>query len=357
MPNSASSQNFRFLLPETIYLEAEHLLLAQQISDEEKTNCNISWQAYLNALALLAFEIWLNKRLGDKNVTRNIDNIKTAGNIQIDEFKFCTIATENLLSETICIPSSVTANPNLSAHFYVLLEVLEEEEQVVIRGFLPHNQLIELISKFQLPISDGFYQIPLSSFDIEPNHLLLYQRYLKASEFTTPITESKVTPVGEDLVTIVNTNTIKLSQWLQGVADKGWQLMDSACKPELNLAFATRNLSQDKDTKRSKIIDLGLSIDNHKLLLLIAISSDITKDNNQKKIQVLVQLKPIYGENYLPHNVKLFLISKTGTTLQEVISRTHDNYIQLNIFKGKRGTKFSIGVSLGESSIRESFEL
>ena len=355
MPNSTSKHDLRLLLPETVWLEPEHFSFAQQTSSLENNSASSSWQTYLNTLALLGFEVWLYKRLREKVITRDISAIKTCGNLKVDEFKFCTIATESLLGEIVNIPKVIIDNPEYSAHFYVLLEVSEEEEQVLIRGFLTHKQLVEIGSNLELPINEGFYQLPLSLFDIEPNHLLVYQRYMEASEFVAPVVGNQVTQEKEHLSNIVSKTTTKLSQWLQGFIDESWQTLDSINKPELKLAFSTRNIS--KDTKRAKIIDLGIKLANQKVALLINISPDNKADPNQDKISVLVQLYPMNGENFLPHNIKLVLLSKAGKVLQEVTSRVQDNCIQLNVFKGEPGKKFSIQVSLEKSSITEDFEL
>ncbi|MEM6403017.1 MAG: DUF1822 family protein [Cyanobacteria bacterium P01_D01_bin.116] len=355
MPNLNSSQDLRLLLPETVWLEPEHFLLAQQTSSLEKTDHNISWQVYLNTLALLGFEIWLQKRLRGKVITRDVSTVKTGGNLKIDEFKFCAIATESLLSEVIRIPSLVIENPVNSAHFYVVVEVLEEQEEVVIRGFLSHNELVEIINDLKLSIHEGCYQIPLYLFDMEPNHLSLYQSYLETSEFAPPQVNSQMTKISENLSNLVSKTTTNLSKWLQGIVDEGWQTVDYFYKPELNLAFNTRNI--DPNTKRTKIIDLGLNLNSHKVALLIGISSEGEDNDNTEKISVIAQLRPMSGEIFLPHNIKLFLISKAGKILQEVTSRIQDNCIQLNSFKGEPGKKFSIKVSLGDCSITEKFEL
>ncbi|MEO0684822.1 MAG: DUF1822 family protein, partial [Cyanobacteria bacterium J06649_11] len=222
MPNSNSSQDIRFMLPETIWLEPEHFLVAQQISYPGKTDPGTSWQAYLNTLALIGFEIWLQKRLPDKVITKDTSMVKAAGSLKVDEFKFCAIATQNLLSEMVSIPSLVVDKPEYSAHFYVVLEILEEEEQAIIRGFLPHNQLVEIIYNSKLPASEGYYHIPLNLFDIEPNHLLFYQHYIKASEFARSLVDmdSQVNQSSQNLSNVVSTTTTKLSHWLQGVFEE-----------------------------------------------------------------------------------------------------------------------------------------
>lgn len=363
MTNSIYSQDLRLLVPETVWLEPEHFLLANQIRSSEMTNASNSWQVYLNTLGLLAFEEWIRESLPGKKISRDTNSIAIAGNVKVGEFKFCAIATEHLLDEVANIPQEVIEKPELAAHFYVLLEVLEEQEEVAIRGFLPYNQLIELKSNVELPINDGCYQIPLSSFDIEPNHLLVYQRYVQASEFAVPVVNSQVSPVtqvSENLSTFVRSNTTKLSQWLQGVIDEGWQAIDSLSSPELSLALSTRNVDNN-NTKRAKIIDLGIDLGNQKVALLLNISPDIGSDSTdnhvQEKISVSTQLYPLGGERFLPHNIKLILLSKAGKVLQEVTSRIQDNYIQLKPFKGEPGKKFSIQISLGDISVKENFEL
>ncbi|MGD1913991.1 MAG: DUF1822 family protein [Rivularia sp. (in: cyanobacteria)] len=370
MSNSTYSQDLRLFLPETVWLEPEHFLFAKQVNSGNTTNASDSWQGYLNTLALLAFESWLSDGISpgegvgkpSQGIFRDISAIVTAGNLKVDEFKFCTIATEHLLDEIVNIPQEVIDNPELAAHFYVLLEVLEEEEEVVIKGFLPHNQLVEIKSNLKQPISDGYYQLPLSLFDLEPNHLLSYHRYVEASEFALPVVESslpvaenKVTQVSESLSKVVRTTTTKLSQWLQGVIDEGWQTIDSLSNPELNLAFSTRSV--DTGIKKAKILDLGIDVDSKKVALLLNISPDKQNNHSQDKISVLAQLYPIAEERFLPHNTKLTLLSKTGKSLQEVTSRIQDNYIQLKPFKGEPGKKFSIQINLEDVSLNEYFEL
>ncbi|BAY83943.1 hypothetical protein NIES267_34370 [Calothrix parasitica NIES-267] len=356
MPNPNSPQDLRILLQENAWLEPEHFALAQKISSLEKTNHNTSWQIYLNTLALLGLEVWLEKSLPDEVIIRDIDRITTAGYLNADKFKICAIATESLLCEVVEIPKAIIENPGNFAHFYVVVEVLEENEEVVIKGFLSHKQLIESKNNFKLPISDGCYQIPLSFFDMEPNHLSLYQRYVEASEFLPLVAQSQVTQTNQIAANIISKTTTKLSKWLQGVIDESWQALDSLKRPEFNLDYSLRSI--DDETKRTKIIDLGINLDSHKVALVICISPDnLDSANHQSKISVLAQLRPMDGDDYLPQNIKLILISKAGKVLQEITSNFQDKCIQLNVLKGEPGKQFSIKVSLGDSSIMEKFEL
>jgi hypothetical protein len=365
MANSIYSQDFRLLLPETVWLETEHFVIARKITSLNTANVNDSWQVYLNTLALLGFETWLRERLSDKVISLDTDSIVNAGYLKVGKFKFCAIATEHLLDEIAHIPQEVIENPELAAHFYLLLEVLEEEE-VIIRGFVTYNQLIEIKSNLELLISEGCYIIPLSFFNTEPNHLLVYQHYLEASEFGLPIVnnlESEVTQIkaqiSENVSQVLSKTTTKLSQWLKGIANEGWQTIDSFSNLKFNVAV--RNIKIDTSTKRAKIIDLGIDLGNQKLALLLnifpQISSDSQKNDRNYKIGVLAQLYPMNGKQFLPHNIKLVLLSKSGKIIQEVTSRIQDNYIQLKLFRGEPGKKFSIIISLGNISVEETFEL
>ncbi|MGD1912686.1 MAG: DUF1822 family protein [Rivularia sp. (in: cyanobacteria)] len=349
MSNSLNSKDFRLLLPEVIWLEPENLLLAKRItSGASSSNPRDSWQTYLNTLGMLAFEQWLHSHLPSRLVTRDTTFIETGGNLNAGEFKCCTIATEHLLDETVRIPQNVVEQPEMTAHFYVVLEVSEEEQEVTIRGFLSYNQLIEMRDNLKLPIRDGCFQIPLSLFDIEPNHLLFYNHYLQPSEFPLPQVESQVVSVNPS--EIVNSTRTKLSEWLQGLVDVGWQAIDSLSSPELNLAFSTRNIAEG--TKRAKIIDLGIQLGHQKVALLVNVLPE-----NQDKINVLIQLYPTNREKFISENIQLLLLSKGGKKLQEVNSRLQDNFIQLKPFKGEPGKQFSIQINCEELTVNENFEL
>jgi hypothetical protein len=82
---------------------------------------------------------------------------------------------------------------------------------------------------------------------------------------------------------------------------------------------------------------------------------NITPEND--RFGVLVQLHPTGRQRYLPTNLKLSLLSRTGKVLQEVQARSQDNYIQLRPFKGESDRGFSLEVSLGNVQLREDFVL
>ncbi len=350
------STDVRLLLPEVIWLEPEHFKQAIDIKNQVTGEAH-QWQTYLNALALFSFEEWLKERISERKINRDINLVEAVFHLKVGEFKLCLIASENLLDEVVSVPENVISKPELAAHFYVVLEVLEEQEEVIVRGFLPWERLINDLPRQNLPpLQDGCYQLPLSVFDPEPNHLLFSCRYLEASAISLPEASAKSSATqspteGEQkLGRYVKESKTKLSQWLEGVFESGWQTIDALINPELNLALSTRNISDG--AKGGKLINLGIQLDSKTVALLLTIIPDA-----QKKLGIVVQLFPTGEEKYLPSNLKLTLLSKLGKKLQETQSREGDNYIQLKPFKGQPGKCFSIEISMGDVTVREDFEL
>ncbi|MBD2103044.1 DUF1822 family protein [Leptolyngbya sp. FACHB-261] len=361
--------DLRLSLPPTIWLETEHFEQAQ-IDAQLATNEENQWQRYLNGLALSGFETWLQERLPEQRLSRGIATDETASQticyLTVGEFKLGLITTEHLLDELVNVPSNSLEVPELAAHFYVVLEVAEEEEQVLVRGFLRYDQLSSYLSTNRQP-SNGFYHLPLSLWDAEPNHLLVYCRCLEPNAIPLPVapteavssqtTTSPITtnqpdpnqpnpnPTGTNPATVN-----KLGQWLQGLVDEGWQALDSLLGPGMDLAISTRQMQTS--VKRGKLVDLGIHLDDQSVALLVT-----TTREPQEKIGVLIQLHPVGGARYLPTNLNLSLLSQTDRILQEVQSRNQDNYIQLKPFRGTSGQHFSVEVSFGDVSVREEFEL
>jgi hypothetical protein len=291
-----------------------------------------------------------------KIVERDITKIDNVGYLNLKGFKFCLIAIEHLLDEIVSIPENVIYKFELAAHFYVLLEVLEEEEEVIVRGFLRSDELVNYLLKGNVQSQlSGIYEIPLSAFDAELNHLLSYCRLLEPSAIPLSCADvensvaSSLTKATEHLSEYLQETRTKLGQWLEGVFESSWQTIDTLISPEAMVAFGVRNA--DSGAKRAKLIDLGMQLENQSFALLVTVTEEI-----EERLSISIQLHPMREKRYLPPNVKLALLSKARKTLQEVISRSQDNYIQLKPFKGESGKRFSVEISLNDVKIKEDFE-
>ncbi|MDF5723506.1 MAG: DUF1822 family protein [Rhizonema sp. PD37] len=343
-----NSTDLRLLLPEVIFLEAENFYLAKEMSKQAIGEAQ-QWETYLNCLAFIGFEKWFSERMPKQVIHRHSNTIDSLTHLNIGDFKVCLISTEHLLDEVVDIPRNAIYTSDYSAHFYVLIEVLEEQEQVIIKGCLRYDQVMNYCTQVNSHPLHEYYQIPLSLFDTEPNHLLFYSDLLTPSSIPLPSAMSQ-TKTSEQLIGYVKETTTKLSQWLEGLFEEGWLSLDTLINAQENFALSTRNT--EISVRRAKLIDLGMQLGHQKYALLVNITEAI-----DDKLSLLIQLHPTSGERFLPPNLKLNLLSKAGKILQEVQSRSQDNYIQLKPFKGEQGKRFRIEISLGDVQLGEDFEL
>ena len=180
-------------LTETITLEPEQLEQALELSNQVGHEAR-GWQVYLQALALLGFEEWLQKREPEISVQREYSSvlqsqyanvIDAVCNLRVGEFKVCLIPTISFTDEEITISRATVDLPELIAHFYVVIGIEEELGMTAIRGFLRHDQLVNYQPQLQ-PEADWSYQLPLAWFNRESDELLLYWQCLDPSAIPLP---------------------------------------------------------------------------------------------------------------------------------------------------------------------------
>lgn len=149
-----------------------------------------------------------------------------------------------------------------------------------------------------------------------------------------------------------NQTRVSLNQWFENLFENSWMPLEEIFGSLDEKKFALRNLSfsSEVSVERAKIIDLGLQVGNEPVVLLVAIAPHL-----EQKVEILVQLHPKDEKNYLPSNLRVNLLSETGEIIQEVVSRSNDNYIQLKRFRGYPGEGFDIQLSHGNFMFKETF--
>lgn len=196
---------------------------------------------------------------------------------------------------------------------------------------------VQLDSSLEQATLLGFTKIAPESGELPINQLHSLADFL---EYLYQIRQSEPT-----------TTRVNLSQWFDHVFTESWQSVEALLATQHNLAFSFRSASRlgEADVKRAKLIDLGMQLANQSVALLVAIAPDVDR------MTILVQLHPTSAD-YLPPDIKLILLSD-GSTLQEVESRTEDNYIQLKRFRVNPGECFDIQVAFGNVRVTESFTI
>jgi hypothetical protein len=196
------SLGFESFSTSSIALSDEHINQAIELShplqDESK-----KWFTYLNALALFGFESWLKERGDDFTVNREncsifnpevANMIEAVCNLYVNQFKVCLITVGSLSDELVSIPQAVLDLPEYAAQLYVLVEVQEELETVVVSSFISYPDLIAAKNKANLePDLDWTYQVPLHWFEPEIDQLILYFRCLETTAISLPEIPSRQT--------------------------------------------------------------------------------------------------------------------------------------------------------------------
>ena len=180
-------------LTETIPLEPEQFDHAVELSEQIGNEAR-KWQVYLQALALLSFEEWLQQREPEISLERErasvlqpqyANAINAVCNLNVGEFKVCLIPNISFSDEEVIVPRAIIDLPEFTAHFYVVIGIEEELEVAAIRGFLRHDQLVNYQPQLQAE-ADWTYQLPLALFNREPDELLLYLQCLEPTAIPLP---------------------------------------------------------------------------------------------------------------------------------------------------------------------------
>jgi Protein of unknown function (DUF1822) len=149
---------------------------------------DLEWQVYLNALALFGVEQWLEEWAPELGFNTSQCSLfqpnthrchNTITHVQVGRFDLCLIVTIDRDDPTIAMPK-IILNTTQTAQFYVLVELLEEQMQAMVYGYLSHEQLVLQCDRLEgRSVSEMDYAVPLNAFNLEPTGLLLELRCLE----------------------------------------------------------------------------------------------------------------------------------------------------------------------------------
>jgi Protein of unknown function (DUF1822) len=226
------SLEFERLPTEFISLEPEYIdraiALSYQIPDESR-----QWQTYLNGLALFVFKKWLEER--DDNLAVNwqestIAKLELANvfpvvtNLQVGEFKICLITLDSIFDERVPLSRLVVDLPEFVPHFYVLVEVLEEEGCGMVRGVINYQELRKnLTYSSSIDVQTNWiYQIPLDCFEKNSDNLLLYLRALRPEAIVLPLVVANY----QQRLAAIENDLARLLPQLQAPATELWRVFN-----------------------------------------------------------------------------------------------------------------------------------
>lgn len=351
----------RQLSPKLIWLEPEHFEEAKKISFRNLEEAH-QWKLYLNALALFGFEQWLLETSPNlyhhqdsfSILEQNLSKISdVVGKVKLGNFTLYLIAVDNLNDEFISIPKAVINSPELAAHFYVLIEVLAEEEQLNVYGFLRHDQIVKYYNLGNCTIqNNSSYLIQLNWFDRELNNLLLSARFLEVSAIPLPSAFNI-----NHIQNTASKKIVKLTDWLNGVFAEGWQATEIIWQTlpiNLDAGFARSvNKSNSYEISGAKLFDFGIQLNSDSFALVVNQKNEVNNDKD-----ILVQILPS-NHQHLPLGLQLKVTLNPNTPESEsqtVTARSNDNAIQLEFIESP-GKKFKVEISFNDAVVTEEFVL
>ena len=239
---------------------------------------------------------------------------------------------------------------------YVVVEIDRSQKKATLLGFTPNAKNGELLLRELQPLTDLLIHLDsLTQSQVNLSQWLnhIFSPAWQEIETIFPLEPESTTPPEE------NKLSSKLGQWFEQIMDTGkkiWGDLSGSERMELQSAVAFRSLTKVNnllpkcEIMRAKLIDLGVQLGSQTVVLLLALTQD-----SEQKLRLIVQMYPVIGEEYLPPNLKLALVSDSGETLQEVTARIKDRGMQLKPFKILQNTNFKLQITLGDFSLTETF--
>ncbi|MBD2464381.1 DUF1822 family protein [Oscillatoria sp. FACHB-1407] len=145
----------------------------QAVEQSQTVPADQQWQTYLDALALVGFEQWLSDRAPDLTLQAS------SNTVTVGDFKLCLLTMGSLTDTVVTLPAGAIDSLETAAQLYVLLEVQEEQEQVLVKAILRSDQLRQHQESDGLTLDNGTYALPVEWFATDANDLLLYLRCLE----------------------------------------------------------------------------------------------------------------------------------------------------------------------------------
>ncbi len=226
--------------------------------------------------------------------------------------------------------------------------VLEGEQFV----YVPPEAQSNRIGYVAVQISKSFREAKLLGFvtQLQTDFLPISQlQHLEnLLEYLEELTQAKQSELGERSLA-KNNNLVKLKQWLDNIFDAGWQEIETLLGTQgANAAWSMRS-ADGAFISRGKLIDLGKQISDRAVVLVVTLPAD-----NEQEMDIIVEVHPTSGQNYLPPNLHLMVLDFEGASVMEAQTRNSNKNIQLQ-FSCEVGERFSVKVALGDVSVIEDF--
>ncbi len=310
--------SFEALDEDIIDLSPQQMERAINLSDSE--NYQEPWDNYLQALAKVGFSQWLEERGRDLDFRET----NTLPQTQVEDFTVHLMAMGSLTDTTIPLPKSALDTP---AHFYVVVEVMEEFGKVRIKSFLSHPDLQECLGSSDISQEQDFaYSLPLAWFDNNNDNLLLYLRCL----------EPTAIPLSSPSLSLPHRPVINVALWLQDRLDELAEELAWVLLPALGTqAAALRSPTAELDTLLKQMRGNGADIDSQARggyydfqladtsLRLYAVTWPFLAPGNLPEWKLLLILSSPWG-NRLPDGIAIRAMDDKKVLVKQIMDNSKD---------------------------------
>lgn len=203
------------------------------------------WQTYLAALAQVGLVEWLLERAPDLPL-----NQQPAG-LSIGAYRVCPLVVGETLESIVAVESPCNAD------LWILIEVLEEQAQVQINGYLWQHQLPAQI-KHQLSSSEQLSNLllPKDLFTFDPDRLLLELRCLPVNSAAIPV----IPTVAPSVAGKLSQPLINVGYWLGDRLDQMAQTLNWILLPPLAPAAGFRSHPTALERITTELANQGLPV-------------------------------------------------------------------------------------------------
>lgn len=188
----------------------------------------LQWQGFLEHMAICGVQQWLEAGVVDFNI--HLESGTSASHLRINGYRLQIVPMGSFSDEWVMLTRSQPASPDNQPHLYILVEVIEETDQVIILSGLRGDQLVDVMAQYAIaPNPQTPITLPVTAFTTSPDQILLYLTCLDPATLSpqgivsaeqpsiphpSPMTASE-TPSGTSL----RSPLINVSQWLNNQLD------------------------------------------------------------------------------------------------------------------------------------------
>lgn len=351
-----------------IELTDEHYGRAQAGSERQEDIMS-RYSTYLKLLSLEGFTQWLRERDIEVDTEDAILDFKdTVSNIRVNGFRVCLITVSSLIDNLLYIPKKV------SAHYYVMAELREDEEELIIHGVLSANTLREL-AKQERFVANYEYQIPYADYLKEPLNFLMYVQYTKPLKLATnelnKLTSEKV---GMFVVQGVKKFVIDTKLWIEGSAQELAEHLEGTRMKTIVTQGANTDEFAKIITQLSKNYDLAIPSDLKPIympcqyqeidvtLCMVVWQGDRQGNSPEDKFSLLnilsTNIHSDYSQQeYLPKGISLRVteaddLEAGGECIEECIVDDEEAII-VNFVESQRAKVLHVSVNASEKQLFE----